>query len=313
MARPQLLEQTCKSALNRVPRQSRLSFRWTVNPYRGCTHSCHYCFARAYHTYLDLGVGGDFSTKIIVKTNVAEMLRRELAAPRWTGETVAMGTATDPYQHCEGRYRLTRKVLQALVDFENPLSLLTTSTLVYRDLDLFAELDRRTSVSLAMSVGTLNESVRRLIEPGTPPGRKRLEILSRFAQAGLSTSVLIAPIMPGLTDAEDELDPLMAACAAAGIRAVSGVVLHVRPAIRPHFFPWLKRTYPQLDPLYTKLYASRSYAPRSYREQIAARLQMLRQRHGIELTASRLGDRVHTSGARERLPRPGMQLTLLQA
>ena len=141
MARAQYLEETCKSALNRVPEASRVPFRWTINPYRGCTHSCHYCFARAFHTYLDLGIGEDFSTKIVVKTNVAEVLRRELAAPRWAGETIAMGTATDPYQHCEGRYKLMRGILRALIDFGNPLSLLTKSTMVVRDLDLFAELN----------------------------------------------------------------------------------------------------------------------------------------------------------------------------
>ena len=141
MARAQYLEDTCKTALNRVPEVSRVPFRWTINPYRGCTHSCHYCFARAFHTYLDLGIGEDFSTKIVVKTNVAEVLRRELASPRWEAEMVAMGTATDPYQHCEGRYRLMRGILRALVDFRNPLSLLTKSTMVVRDLDLFRELN----------------------------------------------------------------------------------------------------------------------------------------------------------------------------
>ena len=313
MVRPQLLEDRCKSALNQVPRESRLPFRWTVNPYRGCSHSCHYCFARAYHTYLDLGVGDDFATKIIVKTNIAETLRRELSAPRWTGETVAMGTATDPYQHCEGRYRLTRKVLEALIDFENPLSLLTKSTLVFRDLDLFTKLDREASASLAMSVCTLNESVRRAIEPGTPPGRKRLEILARFAEAGISTSVLIAPIMPGLTDDAEELDELMAACASAGVSSVSGIVLHIRPSIRPHFLPWLSRTYPRLERRYAELYGSRSYAPRSYRQQIAALLETLRQRHGIELSAGRAEPDASTTQAARRRPRPGAQLTLLDA
>ena len=143
MARAQYLEDTCKSALNRVPELSRIPFRWTVNPYRGCTHSCHYCFARAFHSYLDLGIGDDFSSKIVVKTNVVEVLRRELASPRWEGETVAMGTATDPYQHCEGRYRLTRGVIEALADFRNPLSILTKSTLIVRDLDAYRRLHER--------------------------------------------------------------------------------------------------------------------------------------------------------------------------
>src|SRR4026207_1691017 len=162
MARAQYLEDTCKTALNRVPAESRVPFRWTINPYRGCTHSCHYCFARAFHTYLDLGIGDDFSSKIVVKTNLVEVLRRELASPRWGGEAVAMGTATDPYQHCEGRYRLTRGIIGAPADLQNPLSLLTKSTLVVRDLDEFRRLDQAAGATVSMSVGTLDEEVRRV-------------------------------------------------------------------------------------------------------------------------------------------------------
>src|SRR5262245_46331591 len=209
VARAQYLEDFCKTALNRVPEPSRIPFRWTVNPYHGCTHSCHYCFARAFHSYLDLGVGEDFSSKIVVKTNVVDVLRRELASPRWTGESIAMGTATDPYQHCEGRFRLMPGILQALADFANPLSILTKSTMIVRDLELFVRLAKVADVSVAMSVGTLDESVRCVVEPGTPPGRKRLEILARFAEAGIRTSVLVAPILPGLTDDDEHLDEVL--------------------------------------------------------------------------------------------------------
>ena len=163
MARAQYLEDTCKTALNRVPAESRVPFRWTINPYRGCTHSCHYCFARAFHTYLDLGIGEDFSSKIVVKTNVVDVLRRELASPRWDGDAVAMGTATDPYQHCEGHYRLTRGAVETLAHFANPLSMLTKSTMIVRDLDVYRRLNAVASVSVAMSVGTLDEDVRRVV------------------------------------------------------------------------------------------------------------------------------------------------------
>jgi DNA repair photolyase len=281
VARAQYLEDTCKTALNRVPDESRLPFRWTVNPYRGCTHSCHYCFARAFHSYLDLGIGDDFSSKIVVKTNVAEVLRRELASPRWEGEPVAMGTATDPYQHCEGRYRLTRGVLEALADFANPLSLLTKSTLVLRDLDVFRRHAEAADVTLSMSVGTLDEGVRRVVEPGTPPGRKRLEILGRFADAGIRTGVLVAPVLPGLTDDEEHLDAVLAACAAAGVTWASAIVLHVRPGIREHFLPWVRRTYPWLYPRYVELYGRRAYAPRAYADGVAERFARLRLRHGL--------------------------------
>ena len=298
MSRPTYLEDTCKTALNRVPDASRVPFRWTVNPYRGCTHSCHYCFARAYHTYIDLGVGDDFSSKIVVKTNVAEVLRRELAGPRWEGETVAMGTATDPYQHCEGRYRLTRGVIEALADFANPLSLLTKSTMILRDLDVFLRLNEVAPLSVSMSIGTLDEDVRRVVEPGTPPGRRRLEILARFSEAGIRTGVLVAPILPGLTDDEEHLDEVLAACAEAGIGWASGIVLHVRPAIREHFMPWMKQTYPWLYPRYVELYGNRAYAPKSYQEEISERLARLRLRHGIGSTG---GGRAHPPPRNEQL------------
>lgn len=284
MARAQYLEDTCKSALNRVPEMSRIPFRWTVNPYRGCTHSCHYCFARAFHSYLDMGVGDDFSSKIIVKTNVVEVLRRELASRRWEGETIAMGTATDPYQHCEGRYRLTRGVVESLADFRNPLSILTKSTLILRDLDAYRRLSDVAPLTVSMSVGTLDEDVRRVVEPGTPPGRKRLEILGRFAEAGIRTGVLVAPVLPGLTDDEEHLDEVLAACADAGVSWASVIVLHVRPAIREHFMPWVKRAYPWLYPRYVELYGSRAYAPKAYQEGVSERFARLRVRHGLSPT-----------------------------
>ena len=284
MARPQYLEDTCKSALNRVPAESRVPFRWTINPYRGCTHSCHYCFARAFHTYLDLGIGEDFSSKIVVKTNVVEVLRRELQKPSWTGEygePIAMGTATDPYQHCEGRYRLTRGIIETLTRFANPLSMLTKSTMILRDLDVYRQLNDVAPLSVAMSVGTLDEDVRRVVEPGTPPGAKRLGILGRFSEAGIRTGVLVAPILPGLTDTEEHLDTVLAACAEAGVDYAVPIVLHVRASIREHFMPWVKRTYPWLYPRYAELYGSRAYAPKAYQQEVSERFARLRLRHGI--------------------------------
>jgi DNA repair photolyase len=303
MARADYLEDTCQTALNRVPQASRVPFRWTVNPYRGCTHSCHYCFARAYHTYLDMGVGDDFSSKIVVKTNVVEVLRRELASPKWTAEHVAMGTATDPYQHCEGRYQLTRCVLEALADFANPMSMLTKSTMILRDLDLFRRLNEVTSVTVSMSVGTLDERVRRVVEPGTPPGRRRLEILRRFADAGIRTSVLVAPILPGLTDDDEHLDEVLAACADAGVATAAPIVLHVRTTIREHFIPWLERSYPDLAPLYRELYGTRSYAPKAYQEEVSQRFRRLRAGYGLDPGTYRPGRALPP----ERTPR---QLTL---
>jgi DNA repair photolyase len=287
VARATYLEDTCKTALNRVPNASRVPFRWTVNPYRGCTHSCHYCFARAFHTYLDMDIGDDFASKIVVKTNVVEVLRRELASAKWTGEHVAMGTATDPYQHCEGRYRLTRGVVQAFAHFANPLSMLTKSTMIVRDLDVFRRLNDATDVSVSMSVGTLDERVRTVVEPGTPPGRRRLEILARFADAGIRTGVLVAPILPGLTDDDEHLDEVVAACAAAGVSFAAPIALHVRASIRGYFLPWVERTYPELVPLYRELYGARAYAPKAYQEELSERFTRIRDRHGLESSGHR--------------------------
>ncbi len=287
MSRTVYLEDTCKSALNRVAEDARLPFRWTVNPYRGCAHSCHYCFARAYHAYLDLGIGDDFSSKIVVKTNVAEVLRSELASRRWRGETVAMGTATDPYQQCEGRYRLTRGIVEALADAANPLSILTKSTMIVRDLDLFRRLNDRAGLTVMMSIGTLDERIRRVVEPGTPPGQRRIEILARFAEAGIHTGVLVAPILPGLTDDDEHLEDVLAACAAAGVRSASPIVLHVRPGIREHFMPWFRAAYPWLYPRYVELYGRRTYVPKGYQSEISERFARLRLRHGIGASPGR--------------------------
>jgi DNA repair photolyase len=301
VARAQYLEETCKSALNRVPEASRVPFRWTINPYRGCTHSCHYCFARAFHTYLDFGVGEDFSSKIVVKTNVVDVLRRELASPRWAGEHIAMGTATDPYQHCEGRYRLTRGIIEVLGDYRNPLSMLTKSTMILRDLDLYERLSAVAPLTISMSVGTLDESVRRVVEPGTPPGLRRLEILARFADAGIRTGVLVAPILPGLTDDDEHLEQVLAACAEAGVDYASPIVLHVRASIREHFMPWMEEHYPWLYPRYVELYRGRAYAPKSYQSDVAERFAQLRDKAGLSPSGHR---------SPEPKPEPRGQLTL---
>lgn len=303
VARAQYLEENCKSALNRVPDASRVPFRWTINPYRGCTHSCHYCFARAFHAYLDMGVGDDFSSKIVVKTNVVDVLRRELDSPRWTGEHIAMGTATDPYQHCEGRYKLTRGVIEVLGDFQNPLSMLTKSTMILRDLDLYERLNKVAPLTISMSVGMLDERVRRVVEPGTPPGRRRIEILARLADAGIRTGVLVAPILPGLTDDDEHLEEVLAACAEAGVDYAAPIVLHVRSSIREHFMPWMQEHYPWLYPRYVELYGRRAYAPKAYQTDVSERFARLRDKHGV-------GANGHRENRPTPTPEPRGQLTL---
>src|SRR5215467_3338978 len=173
-------EVRAKSIISRVPAASRMPFQFTINPYRGCSHACVYCFARNTHTYLDLDAGHDFDTQIVVKTNAGELLRRELAAPTWRGEPIAMGTNVDCYQRAEGRYRLMREILAALRDFANPFSILTKGTLILRDLDLLRQAAEVTSVGLSMSIGFVDEGMWRSVEPGTPSPRRRLDVVKRL-------------------------------------------------------------------------------------------------------------------------------------
>jgi DNA repair photolyase len=184
MTRPAYMEIPCKTALNRV---SGMPFRWSLNPYRGCVHGCHYCYARASHSFLGMNADEDFETKIVVKTNMPEVLQQELRKPSWTGERVAIGTATDAYQPCEGRYALTRRCLEALSDAGTPISIVTKSTLILRDQDLLMELAQTAGVTVYFTITTLDHEHWRLIEPGTPPPHKRLEVLGRLSQAGVPT------------------------------------------------------------------------------------------------------------------------------
>ncbi|MGW1676370.1 Rv2578c family radical SAM protein [Saccharopolyspora sp. NPDC002376] len=275
------IEIRAKSIINRVPGESQVPFRWTVNPYRGCTHACIYCFARRTHTYLDLDAGHDFDSKIVVKLNAGTLLRKELASPRWAGEAIAMGTNTDPYQRAEGRYRLMREILAALRDHANPFSILTKGTLILRDLDLIVEAAQRTEVSVAVSVGSVDETLWRAVEPGAPSPLRRLDVVRRFAEAGVGCSVLMAPILPGLSDSSDEIDRTVAAIAESGATSVTPIVLHLRPGAREWFHEWLSSQRPDLLPLYERLYRNGAYAPKSYQREVTHLVGQAKQRHGL--------------------------------
>jgi DNA repair photolyase/drug/metabolite transporter (DMT)-like permease len=256
--------------LNHLPESSRLPFRWTINAYRGCSHACTYCFARPTHAYLGLGTGEDFERKIVVKLNAVERVRTELRSRRWQGEPIAMGTNTDPYQLAEGRYHLTRGIVGELAEVGNPFSILTKSTLILRDLDVLVEAAKRCDVRLAFSVGTLDREVWRLTEPGTPPPDRRLAALRRLSEAGLDCSVLVAPVIPGLSDGEEQVRGVVAASREAGARSVSVVALHLRPGVRdpPRGGPAPPR--PDLLALHEQRFGARSEQPRQVRERLAA-------------------------------------------
>ncbi len=262
-------EVRAKSILNRVPEASRMPFQWTINPYRGCTHACIYCFARPTHTYLDFGAGRDFEREIVVKVNAPERLRAELARPSWKGEHVALGTNTDPYQWVEGRYKLMRGIWEAMIEARNPGSVLTKSPLLLRDLDLMRELASRADFSAALSVPTIDERAWRATEPHTPNPRARLEAVAELTGAGIRTGVLVAPLMPGINDGPEQVAEILRLASEAGAAFVSGIALHLRGEVRQVFMEWLSAHRPDLVPRYRELYRRGAYAPVSERRRLA--------------------------------------------
>jgi DNA repair photolyase len=258
-----------KSVLNRVPEKSRMPFRWTINPYRGCSHACSYCFARPTHKYLDFDAGRDFEREIVVKVNAPEVLRAELARPSWKHEHVAMGTNTDPYQWVEGRYKLMQGIWEALRDAANPCSVLTKSPLLLRDLKLMLEIAERTTITACLSIPTLDEKAWRATEPHTPSPRARIEAVAELNRAGIPTGVLIAPLMPGINDAPHQIEPLLELVTEAGATSIGGVALHLRGEVRGIFMDWLRAHRPDLVPRYQQLYRRGAYAPREERERLS--------------------------------------------
>ncbi len=267
----------------------------------------HNCFARNTHTYLDLDPGHDFDSRVVVKVNAGELIRRELAAPRWSGAPIAMGTNVDVYQRAEGRYRLMPEILAALRDHANPFSILTKGTLILRDLDLLRQAAAVTRVGLSFSVGFVDETVWGSAEPGTPSPRRRLEAVRRFTDAGFAVGVLMAPILPGLTDSEESIEETVSAIAASGATSVTPLPLHLRPGAREWYAAWLGREHPRLLPRYRELFGNGSYLPRAYQEEIGARVRLAARRHGLHRPDAAAARRVPDDN---RAPRSD-QLTLL--
>ena len=266
-------EVRAKSALNRVPEQSAMPFRWTVNPYRGCSHACTYCFARPTHTYLGFDAGRDFEREIVVKVNAPEVLAAELRRPSWKREHVAMGTNTDPYQWVEGRYRLMRGIWPALRDGRTPCSVLTKSPLVLRDLDLLLQVSEVTDVSANLSIPTMEEKAWRASEPHTPNPRARMEAVAELNRAGIPCGILVAPLMPGINDDPRQVEEILQLAGEAGATGVSGIALHLRGEVRGVFMDWLRSYRPDLVDRYEELYARGAYAPRAERERLSGLLR----------------------------------------
>ncbi|MCM6774721.1 Rv2578c family radical SAM protein [Nocardia sp. CDC159] len=300
-------EVLCKSALNKLPESSGLSFKWTINPMRGCSHACRYCFARTTHEYLDLDAGRDFDSQIVVKTNVAAVLRRELHRRSWRRETVALGTNTDPYQRAEGRYRLMPGIIGALTDSGTPFSILTKGTLLRRDLPLLTQAARVVRVGLAVSIAIGEQDLHRSLEPGTPSPRARLDLVRALADAGFSVSVLVAPVIPYLTDGTSHLDELFAAIADAGATSAVAFPMHLRGSTRGWFLEWLATHHPALLRRYRQLYGRGAYVTPEYSAWLRGRVEPLLARHGLNR------DTVAESAPPEhedRLSEPDPQLAL---
>ena len=255
-------EVKARSAINKVPKSSRMPFRYTINPYRGCTHGCVYCFARPTHTYLDFNAREDFEREIVVKVNAPEVVRAELGRRSWKGEHVALGTNTDPYQWVEGRYRLMEGIWEAMRDYANPCSVLTKSPLLLRDLELIKQVSERAEFTANLSIPTLDEDAWRATEPHTPHPRKRIEAVAELKRAGIRTGVLIAPLIPGVNDSPEQVEPLIELLEEAGADSIGGVALHLRGEVREIWFDWLRERRPDLIPRYEGLYARGAYMKR---------------------------------------------------
>ena len=270
-------EVTCRSALNRV---QGMPFHWTLNPYRGCTHGCHYCFARRYHVQFEMNAGDEFASVILVKHNLAEVLVRELDRPSWTRELVAVGTATDPYQPIEGRYKLTRRAIQALARGRTPIGIVTKGPMVVRDIDVLLEHTRAAGCTIHMSVPTVDEDAWRILEPGTAHPLQRLRAVRDLVDAGINAGVLMAPIVPGFSSSRSKLERTVKAIADHGARFVGCNVMYLQDGTRTHFMRFIEREFSSMTPRFEKLYAKK-YPPEAYRQEVKGMVRVLQQRYGL--------------------------------
>jgi DNA repair photolyase len=315
MARPEYLEITCKSAINRV--QGMPYLKWSLNPYGGCVHRCRFCFAVQYRVVAEQGTQQDFGTRLFIKTNIVDVLARELQRPGLQGEHITVGTATDPYQPVEGRYRLTRGALTLLRDYANPISLLTKSPMVVRDVDLLAELARVASAEVFFSITTVDLDLWRTVEPGTANPFHRLRAMRTLRDAGVPAGVMMAPILPGLTDSAASIEAVAAAARDHHAAYFSATALRLAPHVKEFYLGFVGDEYPDLLPRYQRAYPG-AYAPLEYREKLNERIERIRGQYGFNGVSERRGAPVpytRTEGTGPKPARRGRQfvLPLLQA
>lgn len=268
----------CTTALSRV---SGMPFSWSLNPYVGCSHRCAFCYVRAFELRADRPWDDRYGSEVRAKTNIAEVLRRELARRSWRGDAVAIGTATDPYQPAEGRLRLTRACIEVLAAAANPLTLITRGPLAVRDRDVLLEADRRAGVQVSFSIPTLDDALWRATEPGTAPPRQRLRAVRLLAEAGLDVGVALAPVLPGLGDRPGLLADVVREARAAGARHLWAAPLHLQPGVRDHFLDVLDRHWPDERARYERLFAGRAYLPAAASASLRAEVARLQAEHPL--------------------------------
>lgn len=273
--RPTYAEEPCRSAITRV---NGMPFAWSLNPYTGCVHQCTFCYVRGFELRAGRPADGRYGTRVRVKTNLVEVLRRELWRRSWRGEDIAIGTATDPYQPAEGRYRLTRGSLEALAECANPFSIITRGPLIVRDVDVLAAAAAVAEVTVNVSVPTLDERVWRTTEPGTAPPQQRLRAVSKLAKAGIRVGIGMAPILPGISDDPVLLRAVVRAARAAGATHLWWNVLNLRPGTREHFLENLARDWPEELDRYRRLYSGRAYLGEEQTASLSATMAELRSR-----------------------------------
>ena len=268
----------CRSALNRV--KGKAYMQWSLNPYRGCTHGCHYCFARRYHSHLELDAGDAFANVIFVKINFVEVLRRELDRPSWKKESIGFGTATDPYQPIEGTYKISRGTLEALRDAATPVGIVTKGPMIVRDIDVLQDLSKVAACRVHMSVPTVDEDAWDKLEPGVAHPMQRLRAVKELVDAGIDCGVLMAPIVPGFSTQPARIERTIKAIADSGATSIGAMVMHMDGGTRDHFMALLQREYPDLVHMYEELYASR-YVKKDYEKRVQEVVSLMRQRYGV--------------------------------